>query len=397
MTEKTKLELDIVESRKKLNELIAKAELSEAEEAELETRTKQHRTLETRYAAALAAEPEKTIEGLKSPEARERAELESRCSVGRIFQHTAEQRALDGAEAELQAELKLPANKIPLALLRGEPETRAITSAPANVGSPQDTIVPAVFPMGAASFLGVEMPTVGHGEPVYPVLTNNTAAADADKSASVAETTGSFTADVLSPRRIQASFFYSREDAARFAGMDEALRRNLSDALSSGMDKYILAKTDLGLLDFGTDPTASSAEETFASYRAAIFGLVDGRYAMNAMDVCILVGGDTFTHMSGEYRGNTADDSALDSLMAKSGGVRVSAHVPDTASTIQQAVAARGKMYRHAVAPVWEGIELIPDFVTKAKTGQIVITAVLLMNFKVLRADGFKRFGFKVA
>ena len=255
MTEKTKLELGIIESRKAINALLAKAELSEAEEQELNGFTKKHSTLETRYAAALAVEPEKTIEGLKSPEKREMAELEARCSVGRIFQHTAEQRALDGAEAEIQAELKLPANKIPLSLLRGEPETRAITPAPANVASPQDPIIPAVFPMGAAAFLGVDMPTVGHGEPVYPVLTNNTAAADADKAASVGETTGSFTADVLSPRRIQASFFYSREDAARFAGMDEALRRNLSDALSSGLDKYILAKTDLGLLEFTPDPT----------------------------------------------------------------------------------------------------------------------------------------------
>ena len=396
MTEKTKLELGIIESRKAINALLAKAELSEAEEQELDGLTKKHSTLETRYAAALAVEPEKTVEGLKSPEEREMAELEARCSVGRIFQNVAEQRALDGAEAELQAELKLPANKIPIALLRGEPETRAITPAPGNVGSPQDPIIPAVFPMGAAAFLGIDMPTVGVGEPVYPVLTNNTAAADFDEAASVDETTGSFTANVLTPRRIQASFFYSREDAAKFAGMDAALRRNLSDALSSGLDKYILAKTDLGLLEFTPDPAPSGSEESFASYRAAIFGMVDGRYAMNATDVCILVGGSTFTHMSGKYRGNNADDSALDSLMMKSGGVRVSAHVPDKNATIQQAVAARGKQYRHAVAPIWEGIELIPDFVTKTKTGEIVITAVMLMNFKVLRADGFKRFGFKV-
>ena len=40
-----------------------------------------------------------------------------------------------------------------------------------------------------------------------------------------------FSAEVLSPSRIQASFFYSREDRARFAGMDESLRENLSDGL----------------------------------------------------------------------------------------------------------------------------------------------------------------------
>ena len=64
--------------------------------------------------------------------------------------------------------------------------------------------------------------------------------------------------------------------------MDEALRMNLNDALSSGLDKYILTKTDLGLLEFGTDPTADGTTETFATYRTALFGQVDGRYAMTA-------------------------------------------------------------------------------------------------------------------
>ena len=43
------------------------------------------------------------------------------------------------------------------------------------------------------------------------------------ENAAAAETTGSFSTDVLSPSRIQAAFFYSREDRARFAGMDAAL------------------------------------------------------------------------------------------------------------------------------------------------------------------------------
>ena len=241
------------------------------------------------------------------------------------------------------------------------------------------------------------MPTVAVGDAVYPVLTNNTPADDHAEAASVTETTGSFSAEVLTARRIQASFFYSREDRARFAGMDEALRMNLNDALSSGLDLYILTKTDLGLLDFGTDPTAAGSEIGFAEYRSAIFAEVDGRYALSAADVCMLVGGDTYTHMAGEYRGNNADDSALDSVMRVSGGVRVSAHVADkTSGNVQQAVIARGKNYRHAVAPIWEGIQLIPDEITQAKKGEIVITAVMLMNFKVLRTAGFKRHAFKI-
>ena len=41
------------------------------------------------------------------------------------------------------------------------------------------------------------------------------------------ETTGAFSANQLSPSRLQSSFFYSREDRARFANMDLALRENL--------------------------------------------------------------------------------------------------------------------------------------------------------------------------
>ena len=41
------------------------------------------------------------------------------------------------------------------------------------------------------------------------------------------------------------------------------------------------------------------------------------------------------------------------------------------------------------VAPIWEGLSLIPDEVTKAASGQIVITAVLLHAVKVVRAAGF--------
>ena len=32
-----------------------------------------------------------------------------------------------------------------------------------------------------------------------------------------------------------------------------------------------------------------------------------------------------------------------------------------------------------------------------AKTGEIVLTAVLLMNFKVVRAAGYTRYGLKIA
>ena len=79
-----------------------------------------------------------------------------------------EHRAVDGREKELQDHFKLAGNVIPLAML----EVRAITPAPADVGQNQAAIIPAIFPQSAAAFMGVDMPTVGVGESVYPVMTS---------------------------------------------------------------------------------------------------------------------------------------------------------------------------------------------------------------------------------
>ena len=45
-------------------------------------------------------------------------------------------------------------------------------------------------------------------------------------------------------------------------------------------------------------------------------------------------------------------------------------------------------MSTSVVAPIWEGITIIPDEVTKAANGQVVITAIMLHAVKVLRTAG---------
>ena len=46
-------------------------------------------------------------------------------------------------------------------------------------------------------------------------------------------------------------------------------------------------------------------------------------------------------------------------------------------------------MRRDMTAPIWEGVTLIPDEITKAAHGQIQLTAVMLHAVKILRAGGF--------
>ena len=197
-----------------------------------------------------------------------------------------------------------------------------------------------VFAAGVGAFIGADRPTVDAGTVAYPVLDQRpTVGGPHTDSTAVDETTGSFSSELLTPGRCQASYFYKRVDAARFSSLDMALRQALNGGLEEKLDGELVAGTE-GLLT-GTNLAnhAASAVTSFATYLSA-FGhsRVDGRYAAALADVRAVVGAPTYAHMGNQYRSDNADYSALDALDRKTGGVRVSAHVPAVASHKQNAV-----------------------------------------------------------
>ena len=370
-------------------------DMSEAITAELATLRTEYATNESQQSALkLAGDVAPTPIERHTSEGREFRGLLQGGNVGMILDCAVNGGAITGQTAELQKHYGLELRQVPLAMLitdwsEPEIETRAVTPAPSNVGQMQNSIIPYVFPQAAATFLGIDMPTVGVGEAVYPVLTSALTVGTPAENAAQAETTGAFTAEVLSPARIQAAFFYSREDRARFAGMDASLRENLSMGLSDGLDRQILVGTN-GLLTGTNLPnhnvTALTTFDLFISQFA--YGRVDGRYAATTGDVRAVMGAPSYASAGATYRATESDRTALDRLMDITSGVRVSAHVPALATKRQNAVIRLG-MTRDMVAPIWEGIEIIPDEVTLAANGQIKITAIMLHAVKVLRTDGF--------
>ena len=374
------------EIRKRLAELAAVEEMNDELRSEIGTLRVEYTDVEAKYQAAVTAEDTPTETRSDDAEGREIRSLIVDANVGTIFEAALEHRSTDGREAEIQKHFGLGANQVPLAML----ETRAVTPAPSTVGADQSAIIPAVFPMSCAAFLGIDMPTVGVGEHVFPVLTKNADVGTPAEDAAQAETTGSFSADALSPSALASEFFLFEGRSRPFFGMDEALRQNLSEALGDALDKQILVGTN-GLLT-GTNLAnhAVTAATTYANYRA-LFGYVrvDGVYAGGVGDIRIVMGHETYGHAAGVFRSDTAGDrAALEDLMQVTAGVKVSAHIPDAANNKQNSVIRLG-MRRDMVAPIWEGISLIPDEITKAGTGQIVVTAVMLHAVKILRAAGF--------
>ena len=392
MTPIQTLEIRAGEIRKRLAEIGGLAELTDETRSELDSLKTEYGDNDSRRAAmTIAGDAPVTHVETRSAEGREFRGLVDRSNLGEVFDAALGKRSVSGASAELQKHYGLEPNQVPLAMLvRAWPdndkfELRAATAAPSDVGEVQQSIVPYVFPQGAASFLGVNMPTVPTGQAVYPVLTKELDVRTPAENAEAAETTGTFSADVLSPSRIQASFFYSREDRARFAGMDAALRENLTEGLDDGLDAQILAGTNGLFAGTNLSDNAVTTADTFDTYLNNLcWNQIEGRYSSTAKDLAMVVGAATLKDLGQTYRNTSVDRSALDRLMELTSGVRVSAHVPAPASQRQNAVIRRG-MSMTAVAPVWEGITIIPDEVTQAKKGQLVITAVMLYAVKVLR------------
>ena len=382
MSNRLKLELRRSEIRSRLGEIAALETLTDEQHAEAAQLEAELKDVETRWRAAVQSEPQpQPARPGETPEARELRALTADARLGAFVEAAVTGALPEGREAELQQHYGLSGNQFPIELL----EERAVTPGVSDVGADEQPVVQPVFATGDAAFLGVSMPTVAMGDSVYPTLTSRpTVGGPHTDSSVVNETTGAFTAAALQPQRLQASFFYRRTDAMRFAGMSEALRMALSSGLSEAMDAQVVARivTDVGLTD-------TSDVDDFAKYRQRlVYSQLDGRFAPMESDVRLLVGAKTAAHASAQYRSNNADDSAIDSLRRISGGVRVSAHVAAVVANKQNVIVRRG-MRMDAVAPMWRGVTLINDEVTKASTGEIVVTAVLLAAFKVTRAAGF--------
>ena len=395
MTPVQKLTIRASEIRARLSEIADIPELTDEHRGELTTLRTEYRGVEEKLQAAIISEgdaqPVQLGQG-GSAEDRAYGDLCGRANIGNIFQALTKRRATEGAEAELQAHHGLGQTHVPLDLLRAPVEHRAITAAPTNTATMQESPIQPVFATGSLAYLGVDMPSVPTGDAIFPVLTTRpTVRGPFTGSDVAAESDGSFDAELLAPERVQASFSYLRTDAARFGMMGESLREALNSGLTEKVDAEGIAGANGLLTGTNLADHAAGGTTSFAQYISRFaFGRVDGRFAATTRDLKALVGSSVFAHMGSVYRANETDTSAVDRLMSVIGmdNIRVSAQVPAVVSKKQNGI-VRLWMRRDMVCPMWEGVSLIYDEITGQTKGEINITAVLLFATKILRSNAF--------
>ena len=397
-----RLQLELSEKRKAINEMTAQEEY---EIDRLDALNKEYLNTETRYQAAIiseAADAEKTATEDLDSEGKEIRRLEAGVQTHKYFEAALNDNPLTGREAELESALGIQGIGVQLpwlALL--SPKDRelsyAATEAPDGVDVNANTILSRIFANGAGAHMGVRYPAVPVGASNYPVLSNGVAPTTVAPDGDADQTAATLTGNNLDPLRLTAEYLIRHEDLAKYRFMEEALRADLQGALTEAADKQIVvgnassgdAQYIAGLQDALTAPGDPTNVATFADYASARAQQVDGRYARGQEDVRVLCGPATYQHAAGIYQSGSGV-SALAGFAPM-----VSPHIPAAASDIQLAFVAKAD--GRAVAPMWPSIALIRDSVGGSAKGQVRITAIALWNFKVLDKDAYNVLKFKLA
>ena len=376
-------------------------------------------TVETEYRAALTEEAEAEAtqpdaNGI-TPEERAFRALESKAELRHAMRAVMEGKPLTGAAKELQEHRGLAGHDLPWEMVAPRPAPRAehradaVSPAPADSHLQQHSIVGRVFARSATMTLGVQMPQVAVGQQNYPVITTTDAAQILAKDAAETDSADAgITAHVIEPVRLQRSYVFRREDQAVLSGLEEALRNDLSMAVSDLLDQQVLAGDGTtgaelggffatfangGLADRGDTP----ARVTFALAAGETARGIDGKYAGGLSECAVVIGDDTARDLASKFQ-NQDSDSALAYMGRTTMKTMASANVPAVASMFQEGVLARmGASGANSVCPVWSSMFMIRDEITGRKSGQIAITVGMLAGFDILRADAYQRLKFKVA
>ena len=376
-------------------------------------------TVEAEFRAALTAEEADNAtapdaNGLTAEEREFRA-LESRAELRQAFKAVMSGDALVGAEKELQEHRGLSGHNFPWDLVGPRPVARiedrvdAVSSAPADSHLQQHPILARVFARSATATLGVAMPQVPTGQQNYPVVTTTDSAVILAKDAVEGDAAdAAITAHTIEPTRLQRSYLFRREDQAVLGGLEEALRADLSMAVSDLLDAQVLAGDGTTGAQFGgflatpangglTARSDTPARVTFALAAAEAARGIDGKFAGGLGECAIVLGDATARDLASKFQNNDSE-AALTYMSRTSMKTMASANVPDVTSMFQEGIIARmGAAGANAVCPTWDSMFMIRDEITGRKAGQIGLTIGMLAGFDILRAGGFDRLKFKVA
>ena len=408
MTNRQKIEVRLSKVRERLNALagLEGDEFTSEVATELDTLSGEYGQLEKRLRAAILSEPEEEaamIGQFSDGDDQDGAEVRSLLGSVTLADYLGPAAAgggISGAAAELNTALEIPLAgasggvSVPWRVL----ETRAFTTTGENDGPEmQRTILQRLFGPGIMDTLGVRIDAVPVGRTEWPLITSGVAPAQAkEPDAAATPVAAGFSFANLKPKRISGVYEYTHEMAASVPGIEEALRRDLADAVRSNMEQQIISGTAptnsapqhvQGFLTKLTGSDLSSAVATAHNYGKLHALAVDGVHASTEQEVTSVIGQKTYQHAAGVYASGSGE-SGSELLARRSGGCMASSYIPAIASKKQSAILhaagpnGGGIMRGDSVAAMWPVLEVIRDPYSKASQG-VVLTWVGLWDAAV--------------
>ena len=439
MTNSQKLAVRLSEIRQRLNEIagLETDAMTEEVRAESDGLTAEFQAKETQHRAALVSETAEADAaagafGNGDGEPAEVRALLDQVSIAHYLRPAAAGAALVGAPVELAAALALPSAgvsggvAIPWQVLgrglgeqRAVPERRAFTTTTQNDGPEmQRPILQRLFGPGIMDSLGVRMDTVPAGRTEWPlVATGITPAQVVEGTAAAAAVAMTFNYANLKPKRLTGRYEFTHEAEATVADLEQAIRRDLADAIQSAMSNAIIngAAVDAndaataanveGFLSKLAAPTAPSAQASYADYAGSHAALVDGLHASREGDVSSVIGVASYTHAASVYQAGSGE-SGSEGLMRRSMSCMASSYIPAPTGTpllqdgnVYHAMGPNGGgvMRGDSVAAMWPTLEVIRDIYSQASQG-VTLTWVTLWDAAVaFRSAAYARVAFQLA
>ena len=434
MTKVQKLAIRLSEIRSKLNELSGLDELTDEQRTELDSLTAEYQQKEAQHRAALTVEADEQRAaagefGNGDGEPAEVRGLLDRVTIADYLNPAAAGIGLAGAAVELAGALKVPVVgekggiALPWRVLAGDvpearqaPESRAFTTTSNNDGpTGQRPILQRLFGPGIMDTLGVRMDSVPVGMSEWPLVATGVSPAQAKEGTAAADAVAmTFNFATLKPKRLTGKYEYTHEAAASVSDLEQAIRRDLADAIKSSMSSQIItseAPTNAnphrilggGFLTKLDAPNDAGATATYADYAGSHASGIDGIHAETEREVSSVIGVDVYKHAATVYQAGSGE-SGSEALMRRSMSCRASSYITAAPNSGQaknniyhlSGPNGGGVMRGDSIAAVWPTLEVIRDIYSQASQG-VVLTWVTLWDASVaFRSSAYQRVAFKI-
>ena len=421
MDDAQKLAFRMSEVKQGINEIQTRADPQEGDIEKLEALTKEGRELEIQYRAALVASVEHKEAGPileEKPEVNEFNELYHKARLFRFLDSIATGTKLDGAEAEMRAELFPDGsragndNSVPLHMFLDfdediEVRVDAATTISVSTGIKETRpIADRVMARSDAAYLGANFLNVGAGQQSFPYISAGAGLTYADEGVEVDAQAGTIVVEDVNPTEATLAYLYGATSAKRFMDgeLESALRNDARQSIMDGIDLTVIRgrpavanvlTTAVPGLETEIAAGADATKVLTAAEILAFFsGRVDGKFAYVWTDVRMLLRPEPYAPSIFLGVAGAASDRLLSDILTPE-QYRASQRLTAVASNLSQAISYAPMNDRmDLIVPTWLDVGVIVDPYTAASKRQVRLTFSIAHSVKVLRSDPWKRHGF---